>query len=437
MRVIDVFFKVYGVKQLFKIGQEGTRQIRMTDIIVELNELGSDIKPPSKKRKCCNIFCKVLLFIISLLYSLFVLLIIVWPFAFAIALSAIHGQLEYVFVQIFTLVYVAQFVTGFIYYNSKSYKDMIRRNHRHKNKIIALLCIGFVVALTLAALMTILIALNLKMDIYNTLVKKMDTVQKVFFYILLFLTLFYSYNIFISNLIIFSVVLIIHCLELRAFENSFNSFIEDYRNEITLMSIIDGYNHLKNINNKSINDLNNMFSSMTIIGGVGVYFLILLYAFHTYSVSYYVDIIIYTVVEIIYFYTIYSLKNHMQNIVSLGTSPKFMNRYLTKRKFYNFKGDEIEAMAVAEEVTLGVLSSGVKTIQDILLRVMIRSSEGNNSLDWLILNAIFTEEWEHFQLFGFDINDTTLVKKILWIIIGYIFLSQFETYWGSSWGVQF
>jgi len=419
------------MKRIIKYGKKNeSQQTKITDAINQLYLFDKDIKPESKKKKCGKIFLKIIFFIISSLYSGFVLAIIFWPFIYAIVLSSIHAELEYVFIQVFTLVYVAQFVTGYVYYNSSGYDDMIRRNHKHNKIIVVLLCIGFIISLILAVIMIVLISLQLKSDIYNEFVNDKTIVQKVFFYILVFLTLFYSYNIFISNLIIFSVILVIHCLELRTYEKMFNDFVLDFHKEISLASIIQDYNLLKNINNKSVNDLNNMFSSMTIIGGIGVYFLILLYAFHTYSVAHYVDIVIYSVVEVIYFYTIYSLRKHVQNIVSLGTSPKFMNRFLSKTKFYNFKGDEIEESSVS--INLDVINSSVNTIKDMLMRVMIRSNEGSNSLDWLILNAIFNEQWEYFQLFGFDINDATFIKKILWIVIGYIFLSQFQTYWGIN-----
>jgi len=73
--------------------------------------------------------------------------------------------------------------------------------------------------------------------------------------------------------------------------------------------------------------------------------------------------------------------------------------------------------------------SKMKTVQDIEMRTMIRTLENTNCLDWLILNAIFSEQWEYFQLFGFDINDASIIKKILAIVFGYIFVSQADMYW--------
>jgi len=290
--------------------------------------------------------------------------------------------------------------------------------------------LGFTVSLVLAIIMVILIGLEIKADIFNFTVKHFSIVGKIFFYILLFITLFYSYNIFIANLIIFSSVLIIHCLELRSYDKLFTEFISDYQKEIELPTISKEFNQFKDTNNNSIHDLNNMFSSMTIMGGISVYFLILLFTFSKYSISHYVDIAIYAVVEIIYFYTIYELKNHVQNIVSLGNSPKFMNRFLYKTKFLTMGGEQIEIGN--EVVTLELIGENTKIIKEMSMRTMVRTSENANALDWLIFNAILTEKWEYFQLFGFDINDATIIKKILAIAVGYIFISQANTYWNVN-----
>lgn len=426
MRFIDVFFKLYGLKRILKFKvHHKKRNIDITQIISELNELDKNIKQTDNK--CYNFIVLIVPYGISLIYSCLVLFIILWPFIYSIALSIIHETASYVLLQLFTLVYVSQFITGYLYYNSEGYSKMIRRNRKYQNTIIGLLCAGFAVSLLLAILMTILIGLGFKMDIFNILADTMNLQGKIFFYILIFLTLFYSYNIFITNLIIFSSVLIIHCSELKMYENKFNEYINDYKNEITLMSIIQDYNYLMTINNESINDLNNMFSSMTIIGGISVYFLVLLYSFKDYCISNFVDIVIYAIVEIIYFYTIYLLKNHVQNIISLGTSPKFMNRFLSRTRLYNFGGQEIEQ--VNDIVTLESINFHVKTLQDLGLRTMIRTLENTNGIDWLILDAIFGEQWDNFQLFGFNINDATIIKKILAIVFGYFFISQASTYW--------
>lgn len=427
-KLLEIFFKFYGLKRIFHF--EPTKVEGAIDIIQiaeELSQFNKDIKVESPKNKCFNITMRLILYLISLSYSFFVLLIIIWPFAYAIALSIIHKKSEYVLLQLFTLVYVAQFITGYIYYNSNGYTKMIKRNHKYINKIIFVHILGFLTSLALAVIMVILIGLEIKADIFNMTIKHFNIVSKVFFFILLFVTLFYSYNIFIANLIIFSSVLIIHCLELRSYDKLFTEFISDYQKEIELPTISKEFNQFKDTNNNSIHDLNNMFSSMTIIGGVSVYFLILLYAFSKYSITHYVDIAIYAIVEIIYFYTIYELKNHVQNIVSLGNSPKFMNRFLYKTKFLAMGGEQIEIGN--EMITLELVGENTKIIKEMGMRTMVRTSENANALDWLIFNAILTEKWEYFQLFGFDINDATIIKKILAIAVGYVFISQANTYW--------
>ena len=55
---------------------------------------------------------------------------------------------------------------------------------------------------------------------------------------------------------------------------------------------------------------------------------------------------------------------------------------------------------------------------DIIVKSMIKINENAEGTDWIILNKKLVEEWEKFKLFGFDIDDDTLMKKIIAIIIG-------------------
>ena len=52
------------------------------------------------------------------------------------------------------------------------------------------------------------------------------------------------------------------------------------------------------------------------------------------------------------------------------------------------------------------------------MRLIIKISENSEGTDWIILDKKLGGEWEKFNLFGFDIDDDTLMKKIIAIICG-------------------
>jgi hypothetical protein len=256
------------------------------------------------------------------------------------------------------------------------------------------------------------------------------TAQRIPIYIVIFITLFYSYNIFVSNLIIFSFILIIHCIELKIYKSGLATYINNpttstnSSEKMSLLDIVREYSCLKGINDQSISDLNNMFSSITLIGGVAIYFLILLY--QPYSAARYVDIVIYAIAEVVYFCVIYYLRYNVQCIVVLGTSLKFMSKYLVKVPFSDL---EIETKDDSAKVDIELLNHKIKNIKDLTIKTNIRVNEIINSQEWILLNIKFNEEWEQFELFGFSINDTTILKKIFAVVCGYFFVSQARLYW--------
>jgi len=55
--------------------------------------------------------------------------------------------------------------------------------------------------------------------------------------------------------------------------------------------------------------------------------------------------------------------------------------------------------------------------KDIQYRLIIKQYEILFSNQWSILNDKLSSEWEQFKILGFDIDDTTPIKKILGLFI--------------------
>lgn len=64
-------------------------------------------------------------------------------------------------------------------------------------------------------------------------------------------------------------------------------------------------------------------------------------------------------------------------------------------------------------------------IKDISLRSMIRTHENAlhlQAIDWLVLNFILKDSWKNFKIFGFDIDDATIMQKTIAVIVGLFML---------------
>ena len=68
----------------------------------------------------------------------------------------------------------------------------------------------------------------------------------------------------------------------------------------------------------------------------------------------------------------------------------------------------------------------IDLLKDLLIRNVIKSHENAESQDWIILNDKLKGDWQTFKLFGFNIDDSTLIKKTLAVITGIIMLLHLD-----------
>ena len=64
------------------------------------------------------------------------------------------------------------------------------------------------------------------------------------------------------------------------------------------------------------------------------------------------------------------------------------------------------------------------------MRTMIKGHENAEGIDWLILNEKLGGPWENFKLFGFELDDTTLIKKTTAVVVGLIMLLHLNSTFG-------
>ena len=68
----------------------------------------------------------------------------------------------------------------------------------------------------------------------------------------------------------------------------------------------------------------------------------------------------------------------------------------------------------------------IDLLKDLSIRNVIKSHENAESLDWMVLNDKLRGAWENFKLFGFEIDDATLVKKTIAVVTGLIMLLHLD-----------
>ena len=290
--------------------------------------------------------------------------------------------------------------------------------------------------------------MNYNIIIYKEIWDNFNTIGKIVLTIILFISKFYSYGVFFINLTIFSSTFIIHSIEIKSYTERLESYVDNNEDSLTIESITKDYSELKTQHTQSVVKLNNIFSSVTIFGIIGSYFITINFDTNFISPLHFVDACCFLITEIVYIYSISRVKLNVSDIQSIINSPKFVSRYLSRVHLEEFTG-ELTSSSITDSGSIieehkilktikkskklekdKNLNHKINFIKDISLRSLIKGHENAEGIDWIILNFKLGGNWENFKLLGFDIDDDTLIKKTFAVVIGLIMLLNLNNIFG-------
>lgn len=386
--------------------------------------------------------------VVNTLYRLLIVGSLVWPAIYAIYKAFENSEARYLTSNVFTVMFIVQYFVGLFYYQTNHFFKTMKRNLSYSWYIKTALIVGIVISTILTIVSVILLNIDYNLDIYTELFNGTNTVGKVLISVLLALDKFFSYNVFFINLVIFSAIFIIHSREIKRYTSRLEDYVNNNEDGLTIESITKDYSELKTQHTQSVTQLNNIFSSVTIFGIIGSYFITV--NFETFFVGplHYIDACSFLVTECAYIYSISRVKLSVSDIKSIINSPRFVSRYLSRVYLQDFTGEIISTqtsdsspvhdkadikMTLKRAQSLKQNSSEKKKIdfiKDITMRTMIKGHENAEGIDWVILNDKLGGSWENFKLMGFDIDDDTLIKKTSAVVVGLIMLLHLNNIFG-------
>ena len=450
------FLKVYGLQELISINKSYDNDDN-DDQSVELNsvaiEIDSDQNVVKKVVDENTSFYRssLLRLPFNILYFLFVTVSKSWPLVYAIIQAVKEKDIRYLTSNVFTALFVIQYFLGMLYYRTSHYKKTMKRNKAYSKYITIGSYILGIISILIAASAVALLLLETNVNTYTELYKDANTVSKVFIGITLFLDQFYNYGIFFTNLIVFASVFIIHSLQVRKYTEKLDKNVENHTEELTIESIIKDYSSLKSQHTKSVLTMNNLFSSITLLGLISAYFMTINFDTKFVGVLHYVETVCFLITECVYIYAISRVKLSVSTIGAIINSAKFITRFLSRSEMEQFAGEYIDdksepsvrlrtggkksnkgpSCRSTKDLKQSLLANNrnvihsrhkIDLIKDLSMRSVIKNHENAESLDWVVLNNKLGDSWENFKLFGFDIDDSTLAKKTVAVVTGLIML---------------
>jgi hypothetical protein len=257
----------------------------------------------------------------------------------------------------------------------------------------------------------------------------------VFICILIFITQFYSYAIFIGNTLIFSATFLNHSKNVKIYLKKLKNFISV--KEITIIDIITDFDTLKNDYKRSVKDMNNLFTSILVIGFLSIYFVIINYGTSVDYVFSYIEVAMLLLNIFSYIIPISRMNDTVDKINGIVNSMEFNSMFLNRESFIEMSGDiplqpmrempisstdnshpvnDIDRLRTMIEQAKSMREFDVDTlnfIKEVVLRSMIRDLENSNSNDWQILSNKLAQPWKYFEIMGFAIYDYTIISRLL------------------------
>jgi len=367
----------------------------------------------------------------NILYKILICTILMWPIILMIVYAVIRKEIKYITSNIFQFLPICQYIIGSLYYSSNHYNNCLKRNIDNIKYIIMSYMLSLGISIIIFVTIIVLMTCGSNLSIFKELATHTNLVGFIFVILATAFHSFFSYLIILINLITFGLIFIAHSIEISKYYEKLDKFVDKNPDELSLESITREHAETKSYHGASVDKLNNLFSSITIIGFIGSYYVILYYNTKYTSIYNYMFLATFIIIELLYIYSINKVKSAVSDISKLMSSEKIISRYLS---VVNFKDMVTSTGSVNVEDNNdsndNVLTGQLSHIIEISTRTAIRVNENMRSLAWHTLQKKLSEEWDCFNICGFDIDDATILNKLITIIVGFLMLLNIKNLFG-------
>ena len=326
--------------------------------------------------------------ILSWIYSIFILLILLLPTIWYVLkynnLSSYY--LPYI---LFYGIYPTQYILSIIYYSNDHYdrllhlwdKTFIKNDYISiTKKEFSIYCILLFVVIISSINLYYLINGDYKSEYF-------DYINNNYIYFVIFLEWIYGRTLILFNLFVFFFTFHTHIYDMKNnvdfLEQSNWVFYKDTKkiSDICTDIIIKKFEL-----EESIQFLQNIFSSSTILGTIG--FVITILNYKEYGCDLYLLIlcIIYIVIQFYFFIIIITISNQQTSMKQSIRHPIFASHWIQRIKIDKRRLSQNDIQSISIE-------------------------ENGTSIDWVILNTILNDKWVQFEFFGIPLNDAELIKR--------------------------
>ena len=274
--------------------------------------------------------------------------------------------------------------------------------------------------------------------IYN-LEDKMELT--IFINVLVGITDFYGYILILTNNFIFLLVFLKHLIDVKSYTDKLlkkYSWSKDTKHT-EVSSICYEIMWIRNELENSIDSLEPLFVSNTLLGSIAIGFII---EFNEITIFQIISIIYWLVSQLIYLAVIYFINDNKSDLTLIIKKPRFVLHYI-RRKFKKSQFDTVIDQVNLKRPRKYISKVFKEEINNELKEIKIDVKEGDDdinavlgnldldeekrekvnteeyivknssSIDWIILNTILNESWGSFSFLGFEFSGSNNLLSVI------------------------
>lgn len=403
---MDLLSRINGYRPLIQNIENYELEVVIEDgNVVQKKKLGTSWW---SKRGICKL-------ILNTIYIIFVVALHLTVPIYLIVNSVLKRDSHIFLSNTIQLIFIAQYFIGIMIFNKK-YGYIVSKIDISKKLYLFILLSSIALSIS----MIIMILKDVKLILYSDISDRFMALG----IILLFIEKCFTYSVLLTNSALFFVVFNNHAKSVDSFLSEFEDIL-DRGDKLDISSIISEFSEIKSDHKRSVNELNCIFSMTVMISTVSAYLIVLEKDTKHIGGAQYFNISISIITILFYFYTINRVKNSVNDIKSLINSEKFQNHYREDIKIVvpetttkSFK-DAVDKVIQRENITRD-------QEKNVIIKTGINSGINKNLSEWIIIDRKLSENWESFQIFGFDIDDATLLQKAIFLVTSFYAINNFN-----------
>lgn len=365
------------------------------------------------------------------IYNFVISSLIIWSVIYSIVQSIIELSTIPFGRSLFQLIIFIQYINGIMYFNKNHFYENIVSNSDLTELLRYSLPITTIISIVLSILNTVLLGLDFTQLIYSDIYDPASMTGKVFVIILFFLENLYSYQSFTINTCIFVINMIYHRNNVKDNSEKLKPYINNSVGISQKMNALsDQLLKMKDKFDNTVKVLSPFFTILNVLGFFSVYYFLIAIEMQNVSPIEIINITMFALVEFIYIYSIQEVNKHNKDISDQISSSSIIATLFANKKIElvvpkDKKKKDLESKFTPRyKKSTDSDSEYVSDNTQMIKQCLIASISTDQTLDWLVLQKIVSEDWETFKIFGVELTDSKLISRILGLLIGVLISAE-------------